>query len=395
MRFVRIIENRAFQSLRLHYLHETMQENERVQRAKVLQGTEANKEYLNKIGLSDEMLTQAQSNDLVVVAEIANAADEALLDELIQQAEKRIRSQVNRQETQESEQPLAALNKRNYLTRQETKSPFFFREFSDERKMGRVHSVFRSSFNVTFDDQLLNFSSTGMAVSPHGCVLNAEKLQPIVEKGEVGDIVKLENKQFTFYMKSQIITLDLADVTETDVRLPRLSMPIQEVTDTGTYKVLDQIAFDEHLGLDLEGKVGESIQTLQAVSQNEPSSIEQAFQTLIGRGNGLTPSGDDILLGYFMCRRAFGTEEALLAQLEKGLEKSNTTAISMAYYESLLAGYVNSLFLGLIHSVELAEEERAEKRIRLITRYGHTSGYDTLFGFYLGLQSLDNEKDMS
>ena len=113
---------------------------------------------------------------------------------------------------------------------------------------------------------------------------------------------------------------------------------------------------------------------------------------MIGRGAGLTPSGDDVLLGFTMIRRAFDAEDYFGKLLKEGTYESNTTAISMAYYESLFAGYINSLFVGLISSIEIENINIIQSIIELGTRYGNTSGYDTLFGVFLGLQSLMNEK---
>src|SRR5690625_764211 len=172
MLLVRVLENRSFHSMLLHYLNEVLQNHNQILRAQALLATKTNKNYLKEIGLSDETLEQTEKNDLIVVAEVEDEANETLRDELIERAEQQTNQQVY---IKNSERKVTeTLNQQNYLSQKETNSPFFLRDFSEKRKMGVLHSVFRSSFNVAFDDELLNFSTTGMPLAPHGCVLNSE-----------------------------------------------------------------------------------------------------------------------------------------------------------------------------------------------------------------------------
>lgn len=119
--------------------------------------------------------------------------------------------------------------------------------------------------------------------------------------------------------------------------------------------------------------------------------IKSSVHHLIGRGKGLTPSGDDLLIGYTMIRKAFIGRDYFEEILRQGVETQSTTDISEAFYGGVLNGYVSSLFISLILAVQQKTYEEAKTLIDRIVHYGHTSGYDTLFGFYLGLQSLIND----
>lgn len=382
MIYVHVFEDSQLHSLKLHFLNQIMRTTVAINRGEVVMGTEANKTYLKENGLYDMKVEEATSNDLIV---IVDAQDETVIDEIIEKAQEQLEQYLLREIPEQK-------NRTHFLSNKEVKSPFFLREFSDERMMGRIQSVFRTSFNVQFQDKLLNFSTIGMSVSPHGCVITKEKMDRVLANGKPGDLVKLENKVFTFYTTGDIFVLDVTEMEEMNLKIPRIQLSLQKIEHLDVYQYLSRLAFHDNMGLKNEGAARESFQTLKEVNSRTQEEVEQAVHYLIGRGDGLTPSGDDVLLGFTMIRQAFLLEDSFIKILEQGTIKRKTTAVSTAYYDSLFAGYVNSLFLAFIFSITPEENNSsAETLVDLITRYGHTSGYDTLFGIYLGFQSLYQE----
>lgn len=385
---VRIIENNPYSSLKLHFLNQLMKQSPDIRRAQVLMGTAANKSYLKEIGFTHSKIKQASSHNLMVVAE---AQSTTIIDETIKRADVLIQRHLKDGLSEQSKRISKPIERKEYLSQREGISPFFFRNFTPSRKMGKIHSIFQSSFNVQFDDQLLNFSTKGMPVTPHGCVLNKEKINRVLQNGKMNELVKLENKEFTFYTRGDIFKLNVSALEVFDLGLPFLRIPKKDIKEVLTYQLLDEIPFEEHIGLERDDDLLKSVNILEQVSTYEDNVIAEAIRHLIGRGNGLTPSGDDILLGYTMVRQAFTLDDYFIERLQQELETINTTTISQAYYESLFAGYVNSLFLALLTAIESDNGLVIEQLLKLITRYGHTSGYDTLYGCYVGLQSLKNK----
>lgn len=283
------------------------------------------------------------------------------------------------------------MKKNLYVPSEETKSQYLARFLSDKRKMGKVHSVFKTSFNIMVDGDLINFSSQGMTLSAYGCILNQETMKQLVSAAKPGDLVRVQGEHITFYTIQEVLEVDLSEIGTTDLSIPDLQLSQKEITQTGMYAGLDSFTFAEKIGLKNEKQTQATFQTLQTLPQQDEKSVEEAVVYLIGRGQGLTPSGDDMLLGYTMVRKAFNRQDSFDQIVEKALKDKSTTDISAAHYQALLAGYVSSLFISLILNVETATKEEVNALIKNIGRYGHTSGYDTLFGFYLGLQSLASE----
>ena len=280
-----------------------------------------------------------------------------------------------------------------FNTLKETKSRFLSLSLPVEKTMGKVHSVFTTSFNVEVNAQLINFSRIGMSLSAHGCLLKKESMDQLLNVCRPGDLVRVDKGIFTFYTSQEIIRVDCSKMEEIDLSIPNLEVSIRGITQTPSYSVLRSLPYKEEMGLEDEGLTHEAFDVLRNVNESEKEDIERTIDHLIGRGKGLTPSGDDILVGFTMIRKAFLAAEAFESLLSQRLEKRHTTDISLAYFKALFSGFVSSQFVTLIESLEKEDFQEVEEHIKRIGKYGHTSGYDTLFGFYLGLQSLIDERE--
>lgn len=389
MIYTRILTNSTYNSLKLLYLNRVIEETTDVERAQVVMGTETNKAFLKDIDLYHEAIEAADANEMVVVIE---AEKETLIDEIIEKAEDRLDQEPTRSKARRNEERPNLQVVKDYLSQKEMKSQFFFRKDSSQRKMGKIHSVFQTSFNVLFGDDLLNFVTLGMPLTPHGIALNKKTIDQVLEKGTPGDLVKVEEKVFTFYTRNGVFEIDASKVETVSYNVPSYDLMAEDIIQSTLYSILDNLPFSEHIGLEKEGRVEESLVTLIEFSKQTDQEIQEAVEYLIGRGNGLTPSGDDILLGYTMIRQAFAMDDAFRSFLKRGTENKSTTAVSMAYYEGLFAGYISSLFLALLDALVSEDFNQTKEMVHMITFYGHTSGYDTLYGFYLGLQALIKER---
>lgn len=388
MLIVRVLQSNPYDSLKLHFLNQLMNQSTNVQEVQILMGTPTNKNYLSELDIQHPLLQSANSSNLMIVAKAGN---ENIVDEIIQQAEKLIQDFLVTSDSKRDLNPSETSAREYALTQKEVISPFFFRDVMDSRRMGRIHSIFQSSFNIQIDEDLFNFSTKGMPLAPHGCVLEKEIIDPLLLHSRVGDIVRLEDKKFTFYTRGHSFRLDLANLDIFELAIPRVNSMIENVRKTAIYQQLDAIPFEKYIGLRSDVIVRKNMEVLEKVSSFDEEQTIETISYLIGRGDGLTPSGDDILLGYTMVRQVFIPIDSFIDLLFQELKKTNTTAISQAYYDGLFAGYVNSLFHTLLSLIDSDSNEVIKNLISLITRYGHTSGYDTLYGCYLGLRSLKSD----
>ena len=127
------------------------------------------------------------------------------------------------------------------------------------------------------------------------------------------------------------------------------------------------------------GALDQEIATLQT----EPG---RGVAVLIGRGLGLTPAGDDFLLGYWLVNQTPGPWATAFqaALLEKISSPSYTTTVSRNYLQWALAGHFSGSLLALTNWLAGGDGQLTE-RVHSVIDYGNTSGRDTLAGMVAGL----------
>ncbi len=140
---------------------------------------------------------------------------------------------------------------------------------------------------------------------------------------------------------------------------------------------------------------GESRPLSAALSAGSASAILGAAESLIGRGSGLTPEGDDYLAGALSATRSLGealgrpgtaTMLASLAGPLKRLASTRTTTFSASLIRHAVGGRVaapaGSLLRALAGRGDVADSHRN------LTYVGHTSGPALAAGMILGAHSL-------
>lgn len=272
------------------------------------------------------------------------------------------------------------------------KSSFLSLSPSEKRQMGKVHSVFKSSFNIEMDGQLINFSRTGMSLSAHGCVIETRKMEAMLSSLKAGDIVRLKNSVYTMYTENETVSVDLSLLEEVDLSVPDLSRIPADIDETAVYQTLEKMPFEDEVGLELDEQTLLKIDCLRSVYRCDEKKLLDTLTFFIGRGKGLTPSGDDLLVGFALMRKALSGDVRILKAMRECLNSRLTTDVSEAYYEAFFEGFVSSHLKQLVYLLEDKNSEEAGKLICAIGQYGHTSGYDSLYGCYLGLASIINER---
>lgn len=129
--------------------------------------------------------------------------------------------------------------------------------------------------------------------------------------------------------------------------------------------------------------------------QESPEQLEQQVPQLIGYGKGLTPDGDDYLLGYMAALWPWDLPpdlEAHLNRLHQLIERRlfRTTDISQHYLKRAVQGHFSQPIC------ELLKQLNANAALKTIIacaenvmQFGATSGVDCLAGLLHGLRTLN------
>ena len=140
-------------------------------------------------------------------------------------------------------------------------------------------------------------------------------------------------------------------------------------------------ALKQHLG-----------QMLHAV-QGAHGGLPAAAQALIGLGPGLTPSGDDALVGWLCAAHALSRADPSLAlwceRLAEGIAScvQRTTVISRHYLRHAARGEVGVHLTGLVEAIGQGDLERTKAAMTDALSVGATSGADGVLGLLVGLAS--------
>ena len=111
-----------------------------------------------------------------------------------------------------------------------------------------------------------------------------------------------------------------------------------------------------------------------------------AAGSLLGRGPGLTPSGDDLLSGFLAAMRLLGGDvvvtDACAARIT-ALSPCRTTALSATLLRLAAGGQVPGEVAGLLCALADGQPE-LEAAVARLCAVGHTSGVDLAWGVLLG-----------
>ncbi|MGZ6752663.1 MAG: DUF2877 domain-containing protein [Nocardioides sp.] len=122
-----------------------------------------------------------------------------------------------------------------------------------------------------------------------------------------------------------------------------------------------------------------------AVPVDGPPAGSRAWaELLVGRGDGLTPAGDDLLCGWLAMHRAAGVATPGLDAAVRALSP-RTTLLSATLLDCAIAGEVLPEYAAWLRALGTPDEPG---RAAALAAVGHTSGQALLLGGRLALAAL-------
>ena len=118
-----------------------------------------------------------------------------------------------------------------------------------------------------------------------------------------------------------------------------------------------------------------------------PSVDAVSVGALVGRGDGLTPLGDDIICGWLAAHRAVGVATPDVDDAVRRL-LPRTTTLSATLLECALAGEVADPVAAYLRSLGTPAQDAARSTLE---GFGHSSGLGLAHGLDVGLRSLCEE----
>ena len=272
---------------------------------------------------------------------------------------------------------------------------------------GAVLATFERSAYLDLDGRIVALASADLARGPLSISLRESGPLPTVSTGAV---VRLAGGE----LRVGAITVDLHTASAWDPLLPPAPLP-DDATAVSRQAVIDEVlasapdgsivpllVSEPHRaqlaasppimsaappGGPLLGALSRGLASLEELlaGQAEPARILPAIAgEIAGRGPGLTPSGDDLLVGICYALtvwpRLVAGDARTVRELLVGAARPRTTRISAAYLDAARDGLAAEPWHVLIRSLggPAAETRAAVRRLLLV---GETSGADALTGF--------------
>ncbi|WJY26877.1 DUF2877 domain-containing protein [Sporosarcina trichiuri] len=281
-----------------------------------------------------------------------------------------------------------------------------------EQPEGCVHSVFQNGANIRMGERLFFIGTVKNGQLPFGIHLPQGELQQLLEGIEQGDLAVWDQREQAVLIGRPENAVSLGEAIPYHWTLPRREVSVSDLTDnlallaavlleTPVKTGLD-VEIDEFLAAYLEDRAPSSWTETQirhliaAVNSADETEVEELLRFFLGRGQGLTPSGDDHLVGLLAIDTAAGLlSDGFRSVLRRLVTHGKlTTDIGREYLLYALDGQFSSTVVRPVS--ELTRKTEIYKLKPLLTELlemGHSSGADTVFGMLLGLLALRRRQE--
>lgn len=267
-----------------------------------------------------------------------------------------------------------------------------------------VHSVFEHTVNILVENELYTLASRQIDNAPATMIIDLSDFSTCgIEANDYGSLSSM------LIEIPNCLSIDLNTANTWKSELPSLpvnsgsllrNIPIamRSIIEKGKANWLRETedkssAFDKEMGHMLRKRTAELIENFQTGTKNE--NLHHGMQ-LVGLGQGLTPSGDDFLVGLLL---AFSTTEKDYFSKKNWSEqvvresKKNTNIISYSALRYAAIGQTRETVGLFIEALFNGKEVEVEKALSNVMRIGSSSGTEMAWGILNGLTLLLKQEE--
>jgi len=130
------------------------------------------------------------------------------------------------------------------------------------------------------------------------------------------------------------------------------------------------------------------VELARGLQRRDALLVSRAAGALAGLGPGLTPSGDDVLVGGLLAFALNADDSRVMRQAIVSAVRDRTTRISMAYLDAAARAEASESWHRLVAALAVDDPGRIASAARGVMAFGETSGSDMLAGFVLAAEAL-------
>ncbi|WP_316568818.1 DUF2877 domain-containing protein [Neobacillus sp. YIM B06451] len=276
----------------------------------------------------------------------------------------------------------------------------FIKQIKDSNFSGFIHSTFHRTANIKCyeNDELYTIACNQIDNGPNTLVIEEERLDDI--DLAINAPVFAENARLTVG-NQLVISIEKASLWES--KLPdfpaNLEIFYNNLSKMKEYidlhgkgggvkkRTQAQSPFEAELSKMLEERI---FILCEAILKKDISKATASAIRLIGLGSGLTPSGDDFLVGLFTVLNIPNSpifEYRRLADQVVRDATSLTNDISFMALKKASKGHVRESMNHLVKSIFTGGDEEFILSLNKVLSIGSTSGTDIALGIYYGLEA--------
>lgn len=264
----------------------------------------------------------------------------------------------------------------------------------------RIQGVYRSVFNITTADGILTVASPDGGGLPNGILADlgddwrAIGLRPgmVVHARDVDIRVPDAGLEIQFgsaprwspRFRSEATVADVAPSVWARRAAATRTIAQRQATTAGFGALLGTEVTHDPVGI-LEIARPMVVGVTRALEVGDRTGAAESAARLIGLGPGLTPSGDDVLVGIEAALHAVGHPAAGFLAPALGDVAERTTDVAATFLRHAAAGEFAERVHTLLASLLGSDDETIPAAIDRAVAWGATSGMDCLLGVLVGL----------
>lgn len=273
----------------------------------------------------------------------------------------------------------------------------FIKKINNSEFAGYIHSIFNKVINIynTFDDEIYTLACKAMDNGPNTMVLDINEFTSF--SLEVDDKIFVKND--LLYIEDKV-TISIENIVAWTCCLPPYPFNTNILRKNLIYtkKYIDN--YKEYKGINImEGNnlfikqanimLNERVEILKEKLFEGESNIVKYATDLVGLGIGLTPSGDDFLVGLFTVINM--KQNILYEYRQRCIEIANrakdlTNDISYITLEKASKGQVRQSLVEFLEDITKGREEELQVSLEQLLNIGSSSGRDIAKGLVCGLE---------
>lgn len=279
--------------------------------------------------------------------------------------------------------------------------PLFF----SENNSGYVHSVFKNGLNIRMGNHLFFIGTTKNGQLPFGIHMDVQPIELLVSATNVDTPVVWQEEMKELYLENGlVINLEkgrsysnklnvVADSKGTMLQHLEtyLSLLANYGEPTGLDVDIEQFIIDYATEAAAPNENIDKLYTLMgAVFSDDEEKIDRVLRYFLGRGKGLTPSGDDHIVGLLAVHAVTGALHPVFIETAKKIieNESITTDVAKEYLIYALQGELGSPVADVIDQLVQKGSTNLENNMLKLLTMGHSSGVDTAFGILIGILAI-------